>query len=212
MTDIIPIFPLNAVLLPRMPLPLHIFEQRYKQMLADCEQHNRSFGVVPVLDQRMCAMGCAAEIERVVQRYADGRADILTFGTERFSIGRVNHDKPYLQAEVRYFRDAAPEDPVEIERLGAHARELLLQFAETQGQQLNENALGRVGLEDLSFLLASNEVFNHREKRLFLETRSTAERLRCAVPVLERGIARRRSRRQLRRFFGESRDLDNLSN
>ncbi len=212
MTEIIPIFPLNVVLLPRMPLPLHIFEDRYKQMLADCEADGISFGVVPVLGSRMSGAGCIAEIERVIQRYEDGRADILTFGTQRFIVARVHRDKEYLEAEVEYYRDAEPDGDPEAERLAAHARELLVQFAETQGQSVDEKVLARIGLEDLSFLLSSTEVFNHREKHAFLQMRSPTDRLRRALPILAHGIQKRNSRRNLKRFLGKAEDLDNLFN
>lgn len=212
MSDVIPIFPLSVVLLPRMPLPLHIFEERYKHMLADCERLEKPFGIVPVLSDEMHEAGCIAELERVIERYDDGRSDILTFGAKRFVVHRVIEEREYLEAEIEYFDDEAPEDDLETMRLADEARALLLQFAEIQGQSVDEQALERVGIEDLSFLLTGTEVFNHRDKYRFLQMRSSKERLRRAVPALERGIKTRRSKRNLKRILGEFDGLENLFN
>ena len=76
----IPLFPLGLVLLPQMPLPLHIFEERYKLMIGECLEKNEEFGIVYFNGTDIQAIGCTASIHKVVKRYNDGRLDILTRG------------------------------------------------------------------------------------------------------------------------------------
>lgn len=99
----LPLFPLNVVLFPGMPLPLHIFEDRYKAMVADCIRENRPFGVVHIQEgmaesgttDAPVAIGCTAEIAQV-QPLEQGRMLILTVGRERFRVVEFNYEKPYL--------------------------------------------------------------------------------------------------------------------
>jgi uncharacterized protein len=104
----LPLFPLNTVLFPGMPLPLHIFEERYKEMIADCIRENRPFGVVLVSEglaaeegsaAQPYAVGCTAEIAQV-QPLDEGRMLIMTVGRERFRIVRLEYGKPYLVGMV----------------------------------------------------------------------------------------------------------------
>jgi Lon protease-like protein len=90
----LPIFPLDLVLLPSTPLPLHIFEDRYKEMIAECLENKQAFGVVRAKeDSSVAEMGCSAEILDVAKRYPDGRMDILTRGRERIEIMRVDQER-----------------------------------------------------------------------------------------------------------------------
>jgi Lon protease-like protein len=103
----LPLFPLNVVLFPGMPLPLHIFEERYKEMIADCIRENRPFGVVHIEESsaeldvtaKPIAVGCTAEIAQV-QPLEQGRMFIMTVGRERFRVVRLEHGKPYLVGMV----------------------------------------------------------------------------------------------------------------
>lgn len=106
----LPLFPLNTVLFPGMPLPLHIFEDRYKEMVADCIRENRPFGVVLIAEgtaeggpmARPYAVGCTAEIAQV-QPLDGGNMLIMTVGRERFRIVRLGHnEKPYLVGMVEH--------------------------------------------------------------------------------------------------------------
>ncbi len=99
----LPLFPLNVVLFPGMPLPLHIFEDRYKEMMADCIREGQPFGIIHLEestddDDPMIgdiAVGCTAEIAQV-QPLDQGRMLIMAIGRERFRVVEFNHDKPYL--------------------------------------------------------------------------------------------------------------------
>ncbi|HZZ15900.1 MAG TPA: LON peptidase substrate-binding domain-containing protein, partial [Candidatus Sulfotelmatobacter sp.] len=77
MPSLIPLFPLDVVLFPGVPLPLHIFEPRYKEMIAECLAQHKTFGVVRALEEGLAEVGCTAEIITVVKEYSDGRLDLV---------------------------------------------------------------------------------------------------------------------------------------
>ncbi|MBV6430413.1 MAG: hypothetical protein IANPNBLG_00524 [Bryobacteraceae bacterium] len=103
--DLLPLFPLPLVLFPRTSLPLHIFEERYKEMIGEAIEDNSEFGIVLARDQGIVNMGCSASIDHVVNRYEDGRMDILTTGHRRFEVFELVEGKPYTQGRIRYFDD-----------------------------------------------------------------------------------------------------------
>jgi Lon protease-like protein len=102
---LIPLFPLRVVVFPRTPLPLHIFEDRYKEMVGNAVRDNSEFGVVLAKDNGIVNAGCTVMVEKVLETYPDGRMDILTRGQRRFEIVALNEEKDYLQAEVSFFDD-----------------------------------------------------------------------------------------------------------
>jgi Lon protease-like protein len=102
---LIPLFPLRVVVFPRTPLPLHIFEDRYKEMVGDAVRDNSEFGVVLAKDNGIVNAGCTVMVEKVIETYPDGRMDILTRGQRRFEIVALNEEKDYLQGEVSFFDD-----------------------------------------------------------------------------------------------------------
>lgn len=107
----IPLFPLNTVLFPGTALPLHIFEDRYREMVGECLAEEKAFGVVRADGEQMSIVGCAAKIVRVVQRYDDGRMDILCEGGQRFEIEGLDESRIFLQADVEFFDDEGALDP-----------------------------------------------------------------------------------------------------
>jgi len=133
----IPLFPLHAVLVPGGPLPLHIFEPRYRALVVDCVAAGTPFGVVCISAGRevgvgsvsFAAVGTLAEI-REVARYPDGRYDIVTMGTKRFRVERVEGDwKPYLVG----IGDLLPEligDPARVALLAARVRSRFVRYLE----------------------------------------------------------------------------------
>ena len=134
--NLLPLFPLETVLLPEEPLPLHIFEPRYRTMIAECLETKATgkgpgeFGVVRLKEQAVAAVGCSARIINVTRKYEDGRLDLLTVGRRRFEILLTNDDRPYLQGAVDYFDDDGPDTPSDevaraaIERFGQALRKL----------------------------------------------------------------------------------------
>lgn len=105
---LLPLFPLQVVVFPRTRLPLHIFEDRYKEMVGDAIRESTEFGVVLAKEEGIVNAGCTVVVEKVVKRYPDGRMDVITSGRRRFEVISLNDEKDYLQGEVEFFED---EDP-----------------------------------------------------------------------------------------------------
>jgi len=103
--ELLPLFPLPVVLFPRTPLPLHIFEERYKVMIREVLESKTEFGVVLAGDKGIVNTGCTAMVEKVLKNYPDGRMDLMTEGRRRFEIILLNDEKPYLRGAVEFFDD-----------------------------------------------------------------------------------------------------------
>ena len=117
--DLLPLFPLNAVLFPRTPMPLHIFEERYKLMIGEAIRDGSEFGIVLATDRGMVNVGCSAMVSKTMKQYDDGRMDILTMGRRRFEIYLLNEERDYLQGAVEFFDDdeaAAPAEKSHLEQ------------------------------------------------------------------------------------------------
>ena len=102
---LIPLFPLQVVVFPRTRLPLHIFEERYKEMIGNAIRDHSEFGVVLAKENGIVSAGCTVMVEKVLETYPDGRMDILTRGVRRFEIVGLSEEQAYLQAEVSFFDD-----------------------------------------------------------------------------------------------------------
>lgn len=103
--DLLPLFPLQVVLFPRTPLPLHVFEDRYKEMIGEAIRTNTEFGVVLAGEKGIANTGCTAIVDRVIERHADGRIDLISSGRRRFEIQSLDQEKPYLRGTVEFFDD-----------------------------------------------------------------------------------------------------------
>ncbi len=107
-----PLFPLGMVALPHELVPLHIFEERYRTMIAECIDEEKEFGIVWSTDDGLRTSGCAMRIERVLERFDDGRVNVLTRGTRVFDLLERTDDAPYPTGNVRFTVDVAEElDP-----------------------------------------------------------------------------------------------------
>ena len=114
-SGLIPLFPLAVVVFPRTPLPLHIFEERYKEMVGNAIRDSSEFGIVLAQEEGIVNAGCTVVVEKLKQMYPDGRMDILTRGQRRFEIQSLNEEQTYLQAEVTFFDDEDfSETPAEL--------------------------------------------------------------------------------------------------
>ena len=108
----IPLFPLEVVLFPGMPLPLHIFEPRYRTMIARCVNEKIEFGVILATGTEIAKIGCSAEIVEKLKEYPDGRVDILCEGRVLFRPIEVLHEKEYQEAIADYLPEDIPlQDP-----------------------------------------------------------------------------------------------------
>lgn len=175
--SLLPLFPLDLVLFPGTPLPLHIFEPRYREMISECVDQKKAFGVVRAKEDGVAEIGCTAEIITVAKKYPDGRMDIVTEGRERFEIMQVNHERSFLQAEVLYLQDepeeATAEDVAEAGKLRGEIIELAgsASPAENDVPQNSFNLVASVPL-DLDF------------KQTLLGMKSEAERIRAVISYL----------------------------
>jgi len=132
---LLPLFPLQVVVFPRTRLPLHIFEERYKLMVGEAIRQEEEFGIVLARDHGIAGAGCSVAVEKVLDRYPDGRMDILTRGLRRFEIVSLDEELDYLRAEVRYFddEDQAPPEPELRKKVLRHFR-LLKKLGSSQNR------------------------------------------------------------------------------
>lgn len=179
MAALIPLFPLDVVLLPSTPLPLHIFEPRYKEMVAECLAQNRTFGVVRALEQGLADVGCTAEIVTIVKEYPDGQLDLVAEGRKRFEIVGVNQERSFPQAEVMMIEDepGAPAQEDAARAVELHS-ELLAIAGAKQDLSAADPAL-------LSFYLAGSLPLDLDFKQKLLSLRSEGERLSLLITYLQ---------------------------
>jgi Lon protease-like protein len=108
----IPLFPLEVVLFPGMPLPLHIFEQRYRIMIARCLDDKLEVGIILAAEAGLVTVGCTAEIVEKLKVYPDGRLDILCEGRVLFRAMEIVNDREYQEVVADYLpEDVLPQDP-----------------------------------------------------------------------------------------------------
>ena len=177
----IPLFPLNVVLMPGTPMPLHIFEERYKQMVDECLEAGSEFGMVLADEGGTRNIGCTARIVELVQRYEDGRLVILVEGSRRFKLNNVLTGKPYYVAEVEYLDDEVTKG--DISALAEECVALLERVIEAATE-------GEVGIEveppyhNLSFAIAGRIEFDLETRQRILELPTEEGRLRKVKELL----------------------------
>lgn len=178
MKPLLPLFPLDVVLFPGTPLPLHVFEPRYKELVAECLEQKKPFGIIRTEEEGIADIGCTAEIVAVTKRYEDGKLDIVAEGRERFEVLEVNEERPFLRGDVLYFQDD-PEQPT-AEQI-AHAIKLHADILAVAGaeQDLPEDK------KQVSFHLAGSLPLDLDFKQALLSMRSEAERLEAVITAFE---------------------------
>jgi Lon protease-like protein len=192
----LPIFPLSVVLFPGISLPLHIFEPRYKRMLADCLQDDGRFGITPMAEEAELpaagAVGCIAEV-RVNQELPDGRSNIIVLGGARFVLSHLLQEPlPYLTATVEAFGDDVDpevtlEDSSELRHLFGSYFAVLRELNDLVAE---EPSLPDGGSE-LSFHVAGMIDCDLGIKERLLADRSARSRIKALIlllPVLTSGI------------------------
>jgi Lon protease-like protein len=191
----LPLFPLNVVLFPHMPLPLHLFEPRYRQMLADCLEEGHSFGVVAIREGSETGpalpfeVGTLAKIVRI-DRLEDGRLNLLVMGASRFEILETSSDRPYLRGRIRIIPEQGddPDDTAGLtEKAATTFREYSNLLRELVGQRADE-AEPPMEPELLSYLIAAALNLHLPEKQTLLAARRTDVRLKLELQVLRKEI------------------------
>jgi len=184
-TDLLPLFPLSLVLVPTMPLPLHILEDRYKEMMADLITGQSEFGVVLAKEQGIANIGCTAIVDEITRLYDDGRLDLIATGQRRFRITSLDQEKTYLRAEVQYFNDEdASEVPADLKQKASSAYRRLATFEDVEAME------PKFERTRISFQLA--QLIEDLDKRqMVLGLRSEIERLEYLVSIVPSYIEQR---------------------
>jgi len=181
----LPLFPLDLVFYPDERLPLHIFEQRYKDLTRYCLDHDAAFGIVRTEGDDFAAVGTTARIHEVVNRYEDGRLDIVVHGEQRFRLQEVYDEKSYYTADATIVEDEDDTaDPSLRERVITQHMKLLELAGRTVRPDLYD------GVESLSFTLAQNAALDDDQKQELLERTSESDRIQFLVAHFETLIPR----------------------
>jgi hypothetical protein len=191
MARLLPLFPLQLVVFPGAATPLHIFEERYREMVGQAEADGTEFGIVRTIargeQNGIANTGCTVTVESVVTRYPDGRFDVITRGQRRFQVVSLNDDKAYLRGEVEYFDDEqVAQIPGELLNRALEAHERLQHELGDGGPSSTEQP----ARHDLSFHLAEG-IDDLDFRSLMLQTRSEPERLRLFTKFVGDYIPRR---------------------
>ncbi|MDA0181441.1 LON peptidase substrate-binding domain-containing protein [Solirubrobacter phytolaccae] len=179
-----PLFPLGLVALPSELVPLHIFEERYKAMVARCEEEGSEFGIVWLADDGLRPIGCACEIVEVLERLPDGRLNLVARGTRPFRIEARQDELAYPAGVVEFLadRDDGLDDDVAEAAHGAYA-ELVLQASDKAPDPAAVAAMS-------AYEMAATVEFGLDAKQGLLDLRSETARLKL-VTRLCRAAAKR---------------------
>lgn len=184
-TTTIPLFPLPLVVFPSEPLPLHIFEDRFKAMIAYCTESDppRMFGISLSEKGNLRPIGCAVRIQRIVRQYDDGSMDLITVGVYRYEMVELIGGLPYPRAAVRFFDDTPSEVPRDLktEAITLHTR--LIELVKGKPPLMNFPATAKI-----SFLFAHEAGLDIRERQVMLEMRTETERLAFLTDYYRRTI------------------------
>ena len=184
---LLPLFPLQLVVFPRTQMPLHIFEERYKEMVGNAIRDKTEFGIVLAKEDGIVNAGCTVVVDKVMKQYDDGRMDIMTRGQRRFEIVVLNEDKDYLQGEVEFFDDDEPGPaPAEMQHKALDQYKNLLEIGEVRPYSMPN-------LKDpqLSFQLAQT-IQDLDFLNMLLRNRSEADRLKELNEYLSEYIPKQR--------------------
>ena len=198
--DLLPLFPLNTVLFPGVPLPLHVFEERYRILVGELVDGPgpRRFGVVALRHgleageeyerDALHDVGCVAELRRV-DAYADGRYDVVTFGGPRFRLLDVDDARPYLRATVDYLADPLGEPGGLTAAVVTAFSGYCAAVASSTGTDVAEPALPEDDPALVSWVVAAAMRLDLPEKQALLAVDDAATRLRRELSLLRRETA-----------------------
>ena len=165
-----PLFPLGLVLLPGETVPLHIFEERYRLMIGECLDEEREFGIIWLADDGLRDVGCGARITQVLERFDDGRMNILVEGTSPFRLDRRIGDLDYPAGDVELLEDTAESDDAALERARSGYADLVEEVTDSRPEP---EALAELG----AYGMAATLEIAPAAKQALLELRSEPARL-----------------------------------
>jgi Lon protease-like protein len=172
------LFPLGIVLLPTEQIPLHIFEDRYQELIGECLELEQEFGLIYADDEGLREIGTRAAVTEVLDRFDDGRLNIVVEGGERFRLLELTEGRSFqtgIVEPVEEEEDAA--DPKE----SAHAVGLFHRLVELTGAEVEEPSLAA---EQLSFELAGRFEFAPELKQKLLQLTSERQRMHLLAEIL----------------------------
>jgi Lon protease-like protein len=184
-----PLFPLGIVALPSESVPLHIFEDRYRRMIDQCLEAEpgtlgRQFGIVWLSDEELKQVGCACEVEEVLERMEEGRMNILVRGTQPFRLLERQDDLPFPAGVVEFLADTEEEPDADA---AASARELYGELVE----QATDRTIEEPELREMdAYRIAATVEFAADAKQQLLELRSENARLRLLAVLLQDALER----------------------
>jgi Lon protease-like protein len=178
----LPLFPLPLVLLPTEVVPLHIFEERYKEMIGLCLEEHREFGIVWLSDNGLKDVGCTARVAEVLEQMEDGRMNILVRGGTPFRLLERQEHHAYPAGTVEMLDD---QSGAEQDESGGEARTRYADLLESLTQERPEQA----ALAELSaYEMAATVDIDLEVKQGLLELRSEEARLRLLARLFKAGI------------------------
>jgi Lon protease-like protein len=177
------LFPLGIVLLPSEQIPLHIFEDRYQELIGECLREDREFGLVYADEEGLRKVGTRAAVTEVLDRFEDGRLNIVAEGRDRFRLLELTHGRSFQTGIVEELADDPDAaDPDDTER----AIELFQQLVELTGAQVEEP---RLDVAQLSFELAGRFEFAPELKQRLLQLTSERMRMKLLAEILSGAAA-----------------------
>jgi Lon protease-like protein len=179
-----PLFPLGIVALPGELIPLHIFEERYKTMMNECLRDKREFGIVWLSDDGLREIGCACEIEQVLERMEDGRMNLVARGTRPFRVHERQSHLAYPAGVIEFVEDRQDRIDAEIARTAREAYADLVKRATDREPDDEELA------EMSAYAMAATVDFGLDAKQGLLDLRSENARLRLVARLFRAAIKR----------------------
>jgi ATP-dependent Lon protease len=186
------IFPLNLVLVPGEQAPLHVFEPRYRELISECLDFGNDFGLLLEDDEGMREVGTRCKVVEVIDRFPDGRLNVVVEATERFQLLEVTDGRTFSTAEIETLPDESDtplEDEVE-EVLAAYAR--VVAAAEAELDDLDLDA------DSVAYQIAARIDFGTEVKQGLLELRSERERVIKLAPMLNQAAEAVEREREIR--------------
>lgn len=195
MTVRLPLFPLGTVLFPGVLLPLHVFEDRYRQLVRDLQERpedQQQIGVLAIREGRevgpegiaaLHPVGCVAQLRRV-ESYPDGRFDIVTTGSQRFRLLSLVEGKPYLQGEVEPLDDPSGTD---ADAVAVTVAEAFIAYLDAVGAAVDDEPPRDP--TTLSYLVAASTVLDLTDKQRLLQAPDTTSRLSAELALLRREVS-----------------------
>jgi Lon protease-like protein len=179
-----PLFPLGLVALPSELIPLHVFEERYKSLVAHCLEHESEFGIVWMAEDGLRPVGCACEIAEVLERMPDGRLNLIARGTRPFALRERQETLPYPAGVVEFLDDRAEPEDAEAAAAAHEAYADLVR--EATDRTPDEEEIAAMS----AYEMAATVEFGLDAKQGLLDLRSETARLRLVTRLFRAAVRR----------------------